>query len=416
MFERFFQRLEQHRVAWKTLVPISMSLKQNRFRFGFRLRNTLAAELLFLCGSLWAAESVTVDFFFEPGCRDCERIEAELLPEIERRFPDDCVVYAHDIGLETNFLYLLQLEDELGYAEPERAYLIVNKEFLFGSSPSKEDVLSLISELAERGSEPRKNPAPKLQDDSKSSESSVVKERFGRFTFGAVVIAGLLDGLNPCAISTLIFFMSLLAVSKVRNREMLLLGLSFCIASFVTYLALGFGLLRILHLFAGFKLIRAAIEWGMITVLLVLAVLSLRDAFRFRRSHDGRDVTLQLSINMKKRIHRVMRRGVGTGSVVLGGFLTGTAVTALESVCTGQVYVPTLVLILKSNLFSEPNAWLYLLAYNLLFVLPLVLTFIAVYFGLRTETLLRWSEKNVILSKTLLGLFFISMALLVFWI
>lgn len=77
-----------------------------------------------------------------------------------------------------------------------------------------------------------------------------------------------------------------------------------------------------------------------------------------------------------------------------------------------RFYVPTLVLILKNNSLAESRAWLYLIAYNLLFILPLILTFIAVYFGLRTETLLRWSRKNVVLSKTLLGIFFLLMTFL----
>jgi len=184
------------------------------------------------------------------------------------------------------------------------------------------------------------------------------------------------------------------------------------LASFLTYLALGFGLLRFLHIFSGFTVLRSAVEWGMAVLLLLLAFLSFRDAIRFRRSHDGHDVTLQLSTGMKMRIHSVMRRGLGSGSIILGGLLVGVAVTALESVCTGQVYVPTLVLILKDSAFGESRAWFYLMAYNLLFILPLVLVFAAVYFGLKTETLLMWSRKNVVVSKTLLGLFFLLMAVL----
>lgn len=98
---------------------------------------------------------------------------------------------------------------------------------------------------------------------------------------------------------------------------------------------------------------------------------------------------------------------------MLGGLFIGAAVTALESVCTGQVYVPTLVLILKNNDLAESRAWLYLLTYNLMFILPLILTFIAVYFGLRTDTLIKWGRKNVVLSKCLLASFFTLMALLI---
>jgi len=246
-------------------------------------------------------------------------------------------------------------------------------------------------------------------------DTELVQERFGGFTFGAVVVAGLLDGLNPCAISTLVFFMSLLTVSGIRNRQILLVGGSFCLASFLTYFALGFGFLRALHLFSGFKLLRDVVEWGMVVALAGLAVLSFRDALRFGKSGEANDVALQLSAGMKKRIHGVMRRGLGTGHFILGGLFIGAVVTALESVCTGQVYMSTLVLILKDNA-AQVRAWALLLLYNLLFVVPLVVVFIAVYRGLRTETLLEWSRKNVAVSKLCLGTFFVLMAILILFV
>jgi len=368
-------------------------------KFIFRF---LAAMVL--CGISYGAEPVQIDFFFEPACHDCEKIQAELLPEIGKRFPGACTIQPHDISVETNFLHLLQLEHELGYTSPERAYLIVNKQYVFGSSPSHEEFFALISNLLKQSSS---SPAVTV------ASPDLAKTWYGGFTVSAVAAAGLLDGINPCAISTLVFFMSLLAVSKVRNRQLILLGISFCTASFMTYLAIGFGLFRFLHLFSGFTVLRSAVEWAMAVVLLVLAILSFRDAFRFRKTGRAADVTLQLSTGMKKRIHDVMRRGLGRTSVIWGGLLIGFAVTVLESVCTGQVYVPTLVLILKDGAFSEPRAWLLLLLYNAMFILPLLVVFVAVYFGLRMETLLAWSRRNVVVSKFLLGLFFVLMALVI---
>ncbi len=367
--------------------------------------------------------TVLIDFFYELGCHDCEQIEAELFPEIEKRFAEACVIRPHDIGIETNFIYLLKLENAIGHLGPDRGYLIVNKQFLFGPNPSPEEFISLISDLVEQGKDGSVGdvaPPVSSESDGRASlseraDTHLVEERFSGFTVGAVLVAGLLDGLNPCAISTLVFFMSLLAVSKIRNRQLVLLGISFCLASFLTYLALGFGLLRVLHLFTGFKTVRAVIEWGMVAVLAVLSVLSFRDALRFRKSGRADDVTLQLPMGMKKRIHDVMRRGLGTGHLVLGGLFIGAAVTALESVCTGQVYVPTLVLILKDNA-SQVRAWVLLLLYNALFIFPLVVVFIAVYCGLRTETLLTWSRKNVVLGKFLLGGFFVLMAVLILFL
>ncbi len=362
--------------------------------------------VLLLCGIARGAEPVQVDFFYEPGCQDCERIEAELLPELGMRFPQKCVIQKYDIGVETNFLHLLQLEHDLSYTNPERAYLIVNKQYVFGPTPRKEEFFALISNLLSQAS---------VVPVSEKAVSNLAQEWFGGFTFSAVIVAGLIDGINPCAFSTLVFFMSLLAVSKVRKRQFALLGISFCMASFLTYLGIGFGLFRVLHLFSGFTVLRSAVEWGMASVLLVLAAVSFRDAIRFHKTGCAADVTLQLSTGIKKRIHEVMRRGLGNTSIISGGLLIGSAVTVLESVCTGQVYVPTLALILKDSAFSASRAWMLLLIYNALFVLPLVLVFVAVYFGLRTETLLNWSRRNVVTSKFLLGLFFVLMALFILW-
>ena len=82
---------------------------------------------------------------------------------------------------------------------------------------------------------------------------------------------------------------------------------------------------------------------------------------------------------------------------------------ALESVCTGQVYLPTLVMVIKSgqaDLFSV----VYLVIYNLTFMVPIVTVFILVLQGMRTATLMDWSRRNVVSTKVLLGVFFLGMA------
>lgn len=360
--------------------------------------------LFLLCGAVYSSEPVHIDFFYEPGCQDCEKIRAGLLSQLEQRFPGACRIQTRDIGAETNFLYLLHLENALGYVQPERVYLVINQQYAFGPSPAPDEFFDRISRLLEENIPP---PEPE------TIPPGLAVQRYSGFTVPAVLAAGLIDGINPCAVSTLVFFMSLLAVSKVRNRQLILLGISYVLASFLTYLALGFGLFRLLHLFSGFTVLRAVIEYSMSAVLLVLSFLSFRDSARFRKSGCSGDVTLQLSAGMKKRIHGVMHRGLGNTSVILGGLFIGTAVTALESVCTGQVYVPTLVLILKDSAFSELRAWTLLLSYNLMFILPLTAVFTAVYFGLKTDFLLTWSRENTVTAKFLLGLTFAGMALLI---
>jgi cytochrome c biogenesis protein CcdA len=84
-------------------------------------------------------------------------------------------------------------------------------------------------------------------------------------------------------------------------------------------------------------------------------------------------------------------------------------VTVLESVCTGQVYVPALVLMIKSGQSVWRSA-AYLGMYNLIFVMPLIILLTLACFGLRTPALVEWSRRNVATGKVLLGLFFLGMA------
>jgi hypothetical protein len=62
---------------------------------------------------------------------------------------------------------------------------------------------------------------------------------------------------------------------------------------------------------------------------------------------------------------------------------------------------------------EQGRAVSYLLVYNLVSDIPLVTILILTYFGMKTQTLLEWSMKNVVISKMLLGLFFLAMAVLI---
>jgi hypothetical protein len=157
---------------------------------------------------------------------------------------------------------------------------------------------------------------------------------------------------------------------------------------------------------------RRAIELAMIAILLVLAVLSVRDALRYRVGGRAEDVTLKLPRRVTGAIHTVIRTGLTTHRILWGSVLTSFLVTVLESVCTGQVYVPTLVLVLRSGK-SVPLVLGYLVLYNTLFILPLVLALILAYHGTRTERFVHWSRENVVPSKLALAALFIALAALI---
>lgn len=335
------------------------------------------------------------------------------MPELEERFESFHMLRKHDVGIKTNVMKLIAYQEKLGIKKNEPVCMIVDYNYVFnGFNAIKNGLFARIDEcVAERLEPDWGAPQPIALPPDVVRGLEIARERAKLFTMAAVLIGGLADGLNPCAIGTLVFFMSLLAVSKIRGRNLIMMGTAFCLASFITYTAIGFGLLRALHVARGFPVARMIIEWVMIGLLGIFAVLSFLDAYRYKDTGVAKDVSLQLPHRIKLGIHKIMRAGLGAGSLILGGILIGTTVTALESVCTGQVYVPTLVLVIREGK-TVTKAWPLLLLYNTMFILPLVLAFILTYFGLRTGTLMAWSRKNVVPSKTLLGCFFLAMAIL----
>ncbi len=190
------------------------------------------------------------------------------------------------------------------------------------------------------------------------------------------------------------------------------MGATYCLAAFVTYIAIGFGLLRALHLLDQFETIQKGIEIVMLCLLGVLALLSFRDAYRFHAGANPDDITLQLPDKVKRLSHKIMREGLKTKNLILGGITIGVLVTGLETVCTGQVLVPTLVVVIREA-GQSTRELAYLLLYNFMFILPLIVVFVLTYFGLTTEALMAWSRRNVVFSKVMLGCFFVAMGVLV---
>jgi hypothetical protein len=67
-------------------------------------------------------------------------------------------------------------------------------------------------------------------------------------------------------------------------------------------------------------------------------------------------------------------------------FVAGVVISAIELACTGQVYLPTILFVLSVPEL-QARAGVYLLLYNLMFVLPLLVVFLLAYFGTTSQQL-----------------------------
>jgi hypothetical protein len=187
-----------------------------------------------------------------------------------------------------------------------------------------------------------------------------------------VVIAGL-DAFNPCAFFVLLFLLSLLVHARDRRR-MLLVGGVFVFFS---------GLLYFIFMSAWLNVFLWAGELRAITVIaglvaIAIALIHIKDYFWFKRS-----VSLSIPERAKPGLYRRMRGLVQAGrlpAMLASTVLLALAANSYELLCTsGFPMVYTRVLTLH-ELPPDVN-YLYLAAYNLVYILPLLL--IVVVFTLR---------------------------------
>ena len=60
-----------------------------------------------------------------------------------------------------------------------------------------------------------------------------------RWTFPTVVLAGIVDGFNPCSFAIMISLAGILAIGGRKRRARIVGGLAFCAGTFVTYMLMG---------------------------------------------------------------------------------------------------------------------------------------------------------------------------------
>ncbi len=378
--------------------------------------NILPFAVLWVCSSLATPhpDRIDLDFFFSPGCSECARVEQTVLPKLDARFKDRYVLVRHDLTQTETIPLLIAYQDRCHNIDNGRVSIVVDHTvYLSGYDVIATGLCDRVQEALARHQHPGWKPEPPPDMDRKETRSAVTEHARG-LTLSVVVIGGLLDGFNPCAISTLILFMSVLIIAQADRKTRLFVGLSFIGAAFVVYTGLGLGVLYIFRKAPHFAYVKRLVEIGLGLGMFPLALLSFRDAARFHKSRRPTDVTLQLPKRIKARIHSVLTTRLTVGASLLGGAAAGAIVTLLESVCTGQSYVPVLMYLLKSDV-TDISAWGFLLLYNAFFVLPLVVVFGCFHCGLQLRTLIEWSKRNLVAIKLLLGLFFAAMAVLLLW-
>lgn len=344
-----------------------------------------------------------VDYFFRPGCPECRQVRDEILPLVEARYAG--LVEIRHLNMEYP-LYgsaigrLLRRID--GLDAP--VHLVIGGErVLSGWEAIRDNTQSVIDDALASG-------LSGALDLAVTDEYETVLDLHGAALIWMVIAAGVADAVNPCAISTLVFLVSVLVSLKLSWGRVLLVGVAFCLGIYITYFAIGVGLLHGLRLVLDRWDIALWFDRVLIVAVLALAGISLYDAVRYLQTGDAASVVLQMPESMKRRSRNVVRTWRKGGAGLMAAFFLGAVIAVIEGICTGQVYVPTLALIARQGEGGSLYAWGLLALYNLMFILPLLVILALTRFVSRMETWLAFGRKEVLAGKIILALFFLALA------
>jgi glutaredoxin len=319
--------------------------------------------------------------FVSKTCPHCAQLE-EYLNEIKDDYPYLEVNIYEVTESEENRELLTEMAAQHGIqVQGVPTYFIGGDNFVGYAPYMNQDILAAINstyeELTANSTTNQTGNHSNNQSNINQTEPNNVKiPLFGNIdatTFSLPLITfivGFVDGFNPCAFFVLLFLLSMLVHARSKKR-MLIIGLTFIFFSGLIYFLFMSAWLNFFMITENVKYITLAAG----IVALFIASIDIKDFFAFKKG-----VSLSISDRQRKSLFSKMRSLLKAESLV--SMLIGTvalAVTAnlYELLCTvGLPMVFTKILVL--NELSTVSYYLYLLFYNIVYILPL-LTIVLVF-------------------------------------
>jgi cytochrome c biogenesis protein CcdA len=338
------------------------------------------------------AGTVALRFYYTPGCGQCERFLSETLPAMEREA-------SHAVRVERKDVFNAGIYEE--YRAELRARGLEAKALpalIYGGTALQgmDEIRAGIRRILSNGVV----PAAPSRRVARGPEN-------GNLLLLPVIAAGLLDGINPCAFTTLVLLLSYLALAGRSRGEILLMGLIFTASVFVTYYLIGLGFFRALRAAKTLPWANFAIKWSFAAVLAVFAGISVYDYLLVRKGR-AKDMVLQLPKAIRDRLRQSVRTYARSTALASSAAVLGFLVSVFELACTGQIYFPTIAYYLQVE--KRFSLYFFLGVYNLSFILPLVLVFVLVFAGVSSKKLADAFRKRLGAVKLATAVFFALLA------
>lgn len=215
--------------------------------------------------------------------------------------------------------------------------------------------------------------------------------------FAIMMPAALSDSINPCAFAVILLLLTTILSRHQSRRKTLLSGWLFALAVFISYLAMGLWIFSALASSSNTFVLKLVV--GILGVLVWLA--NLKDFFRY-----GKGFVMEVPMSWRPKLQDIIHKV----SSPIWAFFVWLVVSIFLLPCSSWPYF-TILWFLSSQSKELHSRWfIYLIVYNLIFVLPMLIIALLVGFGRASvDKLAKIKHQNTKLIHLIVGLLMLGL-------
>ncbi len=340
----------------------------------------ICVQLLWI-GSSFAQEYI---FFYADGCEHCQEVEEYFMEhDIEEMYGVASLEVRHNIEYRKEFnsyldrlnidhdrasvpFLVIENQEECNYVHGANNIMNFFAAKLGNSlvcewSGCVDSAACFADEPCEQLSCEEHSLLGEVNWDSVWKKNSFMKKLS---FFGIMLPAALADSINPCAFAVILLLLTSILSKEDNRKKALLAWLSFSVAVFISYFAMGVGLYRALST----SISLSVIKWIVVGLWSVVALANFKDYFWY-----GKWFVMEVPFARRPAMQKVIKKVVSPW----GAFVVGFLISLFLLPCTSGPYFTVLWYLASEDQVSRNWAYLYLVVYNLIFVLPmLTITFL----------------------------------------
>ena len=342
------------------------------------------------------SEDSTVDLylFYGQGCPHCSQAKV-FLDEVKSDYSQLNIIEKEIYFNDDNRELFIQMSNSYGEEIQGVPTIFLNGKIFVGFNNNiknslQEEIERCIDELCKSPLDYQESSGTLAVKGESSPLEDPEKTQFKKtITIPAVLSAAAVDAINPCAFAVLIILLTTILATKSRHRA-LSAGIAFTISIYISYLLMGIGLYSAINA-------SGITHWfyGVVAILAILiGLFNLKDYLWY-----GKWFIMEVPMKWRPRL-KALIKGVTS---VPGAFLIGFAVSLFLLPCTSGPYIVILGLLAKTA--TKNFALGLLLLYNLVFILPMLIITLAIYFGFTTtEKAEEWRKGKLKILHLIAGI------------